>query len=137
MSQIYYTTWKEIDRYACSLERARIDVLNGISELTYRGQDIYILKKGYFQDTGLPAMYVGKTTRGIWWRLQQHMKDSSLIGKALLRDRGLWVSWTLEVIRVDKNLDFAERYYIEKYQPVYNKVFNQYTEPDAADLIEC
>lgn len=133
MGQIYYAAWREIDGVSVSLEALRRLAYNK-SLKDRKGLHVYILRRTDGELTISPVMYVGQTVGGVWRRIQKHIKERSPIGNALVIDRGLWMSWNVEIIEVDKNLDFAERYYIEKFRPVYNQVLNSQVEPDISDL---
>ena len=138
MGVMQYVAWKEVGRFYASLDIAALRVVGITADnaiLDRRGLFVYILHRTMWDELDTQAvMYVGQTVQTVWARISKHIYDKSPIGRALARDRGLWGSWGVDVVEVDRNLDFAERYYIERFNPVYNHVRNVLADFDIAGI---
>lgn len=102
-------SWSELGRWHINLA----DILNGRYGRK-RGFYVYIIR--YRDD----VLYVGMTRDTIFTRLQRHIKDHSNIGACIKLSRDL-THWSVEVIKVTGNLDFAEKQHIWKYKPHLNE----------------
>jgi hypothetical protein len=143
--QTGFIAWKEVAQFTESLEviapRVRVHARPvGLTSFDARGLFIYVIWRSMFglhfdrtRDAST-AMYVGQTNRTVWTRIAQHIRDESRIGRALIRERDSWSFWHADIIQVDRNLDFAERHYIEKLNPIYNEQHNTIFVPDIADI---
>lgn len=83
--------------------------------------------------TGM-VWYVGMTRQGVRWRLFEHIRQKSNIGKEMREylfeetdgiKRFIWENWRLfdvKVLIIDGDLEVAEKTLIKTYQPVCNQV---------------
>lgn len=67
------------------------------------------------------CVYVGMTRGKLYERLSRHIRERSNVGSAMEVDSAkAYLGWSVYVIKVEGELEAAERYYIRKLRPPMN-----------------
>jgi hypothetical protein len=96
-------------------------IRDGLSDIHHPlGSCLYAIREGS------TFLYIGHTVLGEWWRIRQHIRAGSSVGRGVIAYGPAAAAWRVEVCNFggERGTGVLERELIRRYRPPLNQIHN-------------